>query len=663
MSKGARGLRIVALAAVLLAPLSRPLLALPAENEEVLFDEIPKVISASRYEQGVNEAPASITVVTADEIHRFGYRTLSDILRNTRGFYVSYDRNYEYVGTRGFGRPGDYSNRILVMIDGHTHTTRWLGSSLIGNDFGLDLDLVDRVEIVRGPASALYGSSAIFGVINVITKKAQDLPGTTARVQAGSFHSGSAALFHGWSRGGDRDLVLGMKGFSSSGQDLFFKEFDTPGTNFGVAKGADGEVSGEAFGRLRFGDWTLEAMGNRRRKEIPTASFNTLFNDRGTYTSDGRAFAELRREGLTQNGTETFTRLYYDRSDYYADYVYDAPPVTVNRDAGGSEWSGFESRWSRRAGHRQHLVGGFQYEYNLRVYQHNYDEGNPPMEYLDQSFRYFNYSLYAQDEVAFGSKVLVNVGLRHDANQMFGDSTSPRAAVIFSPARRTTLKALYGTAFRVPTIYESRYGDGGISVEPNPGLKPEKIRTAELVWEQGLGRRAALVGSVFSYRMADLITQITDPANLLLQYRNLEAVTATGVEIEASGRAPGGILLRCALTQQRAEEDGTNLRLTNSPEHTGLAAASFPILHGRSDFALQARFLSPRLTLSGRRTRSARVVDATFTSGTLWPGLDLTFGARNLFDERYGDPGANEHPEDQIPQDGRSYFVAFRHRF
>lgn len=87
----------------------------PAEGKEaMLFQEIPSVYGASKYEQKVTEAPAAVTIVTASEISRYGYRTLADILRSVRGVYTSYDRNYDYIGFRGFARPGDYNTRFLL---------------------------------------------------------------------------------------------------------------------------------------------------------------------------------------------------------------------------------------------------------------------------------------------------------------------------------------------------------------------------------------------------------------------------------------------------------------------------------------------------------------------------------------------------------------------
>ena len=132
---------------------------------------IDSVFSASMYTQKVTEAPSSVTIITANEIRGFGHRTLADVLRTVRGFYVTYDRNYSYLGVRGFSRPGDYNARVLLQMDGHRLNDNVFGSALLGTEFPLDVDLIERIEIIRGPSSALYGTSAFFAVINVITKR------------------------------------------------------------------------------------------------------------------------------------------------------------------------------------------------------------------------------------------------------------------------------------------------------------------------------------------------------------------------------------------------------------------------------------------------------------------------------------------------------------
>ncbi len=110
-----------------------------------------QVYSASKHMQSTHDAPSSVTVVTADEIQKYGYRNLADILRSVPGFYVTYDRDYTFVGVRGFGRLGDWNSRILLLIDGHRTNNNVLGQAMMGNEFLVDVDMIERVEIVLGP--------------------------------------------------------------------------------------------------------------------------------------------------------------------------------------------------------------------------------------------------------------------------------------------------------------------------------------------------------------------------------------------------------------------------------------------------------------------------------------------------------------------------------
>src|SRR5262249_27237518 len=168
-----------------------------ATEESILFQEIPSVYGASKYEQKVTEAPASVTIVTADEIKKYGYRTLADILQSVNGFYVTSDRNYSYLGIRGFSRPADYNTRVLVLQDGHRLNDNVYDEAYIGTESPLDVDLIDRVEIIRGPSSSLYGTNAFLGVINVITKRGRDIKGAEVSTEIGSYNSYKGRFTYG----------------------------------------------------------------------------------------------------------------------------------------------------------------------------------------------------------------------------------------------------------------------------------------------------------------------------------------------------------------------------------------------------------------------------------------------------------------------------------
>src|SRR5437867_2152411 len=166
-------------------------------EEMILFQDLPSVFGASKYEQKPSEAPASVSVVTNEEIRKFGYRTLSEILRSVRGFFTTYDRNYSYIGVRGFDRPGDYDTRVLLLLDGHRMNDNIYDQAAIGTEAYVDLDAIDRVEIIRGPSSSLYGTSAFLAVINVISKSGRDLKGMEVAATGASHSTGEARLSYG----------------------------------------------------------------------------------------------------------------------------------------------------------------------------------------------------------------------------------------------------------------------------------------------------------------------------------------------------------------------------------------------------------------------------------------------------------------------------------
>jgi outer membrane receptor for ferrienterochelin and colicins len=147
------------------------------ELEQLMQLSVESVYGASKHQQRVTQAPSAISIITADEIEKFGHRTLIEVLRSVRGVYVSDDRNYTYIGMRGFHRPNDYNTRVLLLIDGHRINDNVYDSGTIGREGMIEAALIERVEIIRGPSSSIYGSSAFLGVINVITKRGASVRG------------------------------------------------------------------------------------------------------------------------------------------------------------------------------------------------------------------------------------------------------------------------------------------------------------------------------------------------------------------------------------------------------------------------------------------------------------------------------------------------------
>src|ERR1017187_7525511 len=210
--------------------------------ESLMQIEVPKVYAASKVEQKVTQAPASITIITADDVKKFGYRTLGDVLQSVQGFNVSYDRNYDFVGARGVSL-GDFNSRILLLVDGHRVNNNLTDGAFVDTAFLLDLDLVDRVEVIRGPSAVLYGNNAFFGVINVVTRTGAQLNGFEVSAGYGSFDTYKARVSYGKLYKNGLEFLLSGSYYNSAGNSsLFYKEFDTleNNVNHGVAQNMDG---------------------------------------------------------------------------------------------------------------------------------------------------------------------------------------------------------------------------------------------------------------------------------------------------------------------------------------------------------------------------------------------------------------------------------------
>ena len=211
--------------------------------EELMQLDAGQVFGASERLQPVTEAPASVSFITAEEIARYGYRTLADILRGVRGMYVTNDRNFSLLGTRGFAKPGDYNSRILLLVNGHRVNDNVFGQAEIGAEFGIDPAMFERVEIIRGPASSLYGDSAFFAVVNVITRSGASLDGASVtRRGRHARHAAGARQRRAAVRERRRRGAVGhLRAQRRRRPAVLSRRSTRPATNNGIAEGLDGE--------------------------------------------------------------------------------------------------------------------------------------------------------------------------------------------------------------------------------------------------------------------------------------------------------------------------------------------------------------------------------------------------------------------------------------
>ena len=607
-----------------------------------------QVYSASKFAQRVSDAPAFVTVITADDIRNYGYRTLGDILESVPGFYVTYDRNYSYLGIRGFSRPADYSSRVLLMIDGHRINDNIYDMAPIGTEFPLDVDLIERVEIIRGPSSSLYGTSAFFGVIDVITRRGRDIAGAEVAFDAGSFGSYKERATYGNLVHGI-EMLFSASHYDSDGHTLYFPELNTPDTNNGITSHTDDDASRDFYGSLSWREWTLRGTYSYREKGIPNGILGAVFGDPGTRSIDQAGFIDLSYDKSFRNW-ELLGKVAFDQYDFKGRYSCPAgvcaeePTIDVEQATG--KWVTSEFKISRALRFRQRVTAGVEFKDNLQQDQES--AGHPERHGSRQS------GVYGEDEIQLHPKVVLNLGARYDHNSIFGGTTSPRAAVILKPFKKTSIKLLYGLAFRAPTAFEYYYA-ALTSSTVTRDLRPETGRTYEIVWEQGLSKNLQFTTSVYATDVNSLITENLDVATAEVSFANATSAVSKGLEFQLVGKFPHSWETRAGFNAQKTTDELTDAVLTNSPRNLAKFNLSGPIWRKKLFVGVDSQYTAARSTLAGNRLGGYPTLNVTLLAKRLGRRVDASFSVYNLIDRRYADPGGDEDPEDSIMRDGRSF--------
>ncbi|MES2355772.1 MAG: TonB-dependent receptor [Pseudomonadota bacterium] len=629
-----------------------------------------EVYSASKFLQKASDAPAAVTVITAADIKTYGYRKLADILKSIRGIYGRYDRNYDFIGLRGFGRPGDYQSRFLLLLDGYRLNDAVFDAATVSTDFILDVDLIDRVEFVPGPGSSIYGSNAFFGVVNVITRTAKDVKGLEVSMENASYDTNKARLTYGGSLDNGLRIVVSGSFYDSKGRDLYFSEFDTPATDHGIAHHLDYDRYDSFFTKISYSAFTLTAACSDRKKGVPTAAFDTPFNNPASATRDRQTFIDLQYDKSYSEKLNVLARIYYGEYPYDGDYpLYDnTHHAFFNYDDSRPKWAGGEIKLVNTQFDKHKLVYGAEYRDNIHqdLFNHN---GDPSAGYSGHN-RSRRHALYLQDEYEIGKNWLINAGARYDSYSDSGEIVNPRLGLIYKPDPSSAIKLLYGTAFRAPNVYELYYQSE--DQKANPNLKPEKIKTYDLIFEKYYDNRLRFTAGAFYYQTRDLLDSHVDPTDNLSVYDNIEAVDTRGVEFEAEHHWKNGAKIRSSLTLQKTRDAATGDALPNSPKVLAKFNGTAPLFNTKMQSGLELQYTGRRTTSSQGTVGGYTIANLTLL-GTQWvKNLDVSMSIYNLLGKKYSDPSgldvSNTTPGvppglDTVSQDAQTYRLKLTYRF
>jgi iron complex outermembrane receptor protein len=586
--------------------------------EELLNTEI---ITAAKLAHQISGAASAVSIVTAQDIRAYGYRTLDDILSSMRGLHLAHDYQYAFLGGRGYSNPGDYAGRITLLIDGYSAADNFFGQSFFGQDGFLDVELIDRVEYIPGGGSSDYGGGAFLGVINIITKKGSDFNGTQVALDFASHNTQKQRVTWGRQFDNGAELLLSASSYNSAGRDIVIDP----------AEGSTSKVGEENNQRLfvkgSYQGWTLTSAVVQR----PIGILGGL----GAIATDTGGFTSLKYD------TELTSKLKLSAHVYAGQYLYGANfgrdyPNDLQFSTG--RWRGLNTKLVSTALDQHTLVAGAEFRDDYRQ-SYTINFGN---WYVDTSRQTFG--LYAYDDIALSSTLQLNLGLRHDRRNNDTSSTSPRAALIYTPQTGSIFKLSSGIAHMQPTAdRESEWWKL---------YRIERVNTTELVWEQRLSQSTRLTSSVYRYNIDQIMQEGEEDGKLFTK----------GAEFELEHLWPGGSQLRVSYAWQQAHDqfDGAPV---NSPKHNAKLNFSTPLMGEWLRLGVELQYLGRRLDYDGLDAPSTTVANLALTSKNWWPNWQFSLSLRNAFNSSYADIQNPGNVTSTFPRDGRNFWLQISRDF
>jgi iron complex outermembrane receptor protein len=664
-----------------------------------IYGDSDFVSIATGSSQPIARAPAVATVITAAQIKEIGATDLDQILEIVPGLHVAkFFQGYQPIYIiRGIY--SDTNPQVLMLINGISITNLYLGnrSQVWG---GMPVNDISRIEVIRGPGSALYGADAYAGVINIITKDTTEINGTELGARVGSYNSKSAWLLHGGTYGGV-DTAFSLEYGTTAGQHQTIEADAQTGldTIFGGAPYfappvslAPGPVNlGRKYLDGRFStnwrNWQMH-LGYQHRYNVETGAGVAQALDPVGRNKSSRLNADISYSIKSlENWDTSFQLSYFDTSTQsdlvlfppgaflgtYPDGVLGNPDIYERRTQFAI--STFYTGWQK---HRLRLGTGINYGdlYKVRETK-NYAiaPGGIPVPlggvidvsntaaFIRPTNRTNTY-IFAQDEWSFANDWAVTGGLRYDKYSDFGETVNPRLALVWQAAYNLTSKLLFGQAFRAPSFAELYNINNPVALG-NPNLKPETIDTVELAFDYQPIDKIRTSFNVFHYRMRDIIRFLPDPAPATtITAQNTGNQKGYGLEWELNWSLSNSLKYYINYALQHSEDLTSHTDAGNAPHHEIYSNVKWEFENNWS--------LIPQVTYVGERQRvigdprpplkSYTVADITLRRTRIKDNFEFAASIRNIFDSdaREPTPSPGMIPND-LPLAGRNLYVELRY--
>jgi outer membrane receptor for ferrienterochelin and colicins len=630
--------------------------------ELLLYNDMPIVVAAGKREQTQREAPASVSVVTADDIELFGYRSLADVLRAQRGFYLSTDGLNWFAGVRGFLLPDEWNARLLVLVDGRPTREIIYNQTHLDEDFVVPMEAIKQIEIVRGPGSALYGADAVFAVINVVTKDGADVNGAQVKLSGGTQATGRIDALIGFKTESDWDLLGNLSGYTSQGDDhIHFDGINDADHNFGNIVDSDYEGVYSGFFKAKKGEFTATVDFESRQKDNSDATYLPSWYDPGSMHEDRGNFTLKFDHEVTQ-GQTLHVMAYYGQYSYNQHWQVDngvGGPLQFYTTTASDKWFGEEINYDWQVNKRLHLLAGVESTQAITAHQEDYETGDGIV--LDTNQSYSDYGIFAEAEEKLTPWLDLTAGGRLDQVQRIGQSISPRFAAVITPDSKDTFKAMYGRSFDRPNLYELFYSSPG-SNTPNPNLQSEICDTYELEWERENKEGWRTILDAYVWRLSDAIDNVQLPDGSE-QSQNVGTDWAHGLEGEVDKKWDTGATLRVYGSVSSAQRNSDDL--THSPVWSAGTSLAIPIFNRRTFLSVEPVFVGSQFSDSGQKTQPTYITNVFVTSKEFVRNVDLQFGFYNLFANYARLPRGNQFDqyEQTIPYPSPEFLASVTYRF
>ena len=606
-----------------------------------------EVSTASRFAQGATRAPSLTYVVTQADIETHGLRNLADILRTLPGLYVTNNTIFTYVGARSLGRPGDLNTRLLFLLDGRRLNETIDDAGAIGPEFPVDADQIERVEFTPGPGSALYGNNAFFGVVNVVTKRADKLAPLELRVGAATLGGRDWRISSARRSADNLEWGVSLSGFDQPRLELPDYVDAASAADY---RRHDWDRGSKGSAYLAWDGLTLRIGHQQRLRGVAAIpEFDPPYSLVQGYHRTRATFASATYERALGEDWDLWLSLASQRSLYRVDSPFydEGPDLLTYHSRFRGRWSTAEIRLGTQRWRGHYVTAGLDYQHDAeQLIDYGVLGEGVDMAFMGTDRRL---GLYVQDEWRFAARQTLVLGLRQDRSDGAGRRLNPRLSWIWNAQENADLRLMYGSAFRGSNLNEFQLNQ--FYEQPTP--RAERLRSLELAWDHAPSRQWRYQVSVYEARMRDLITASGEDGF----FANSGPVRSRGIDLGLFAHWGQGQQLQMSWSLQRGRDD-RGIGLSNSPKHLLKAQWSMPL--GTLRLGLQL------LAISRHDTEFVQQPgNALLNANALWrPDLltDVQFGVYNLADRHYGersDSGAG--PAEK--QEGRVFRLVLTRRF